>query len=128
MFLLLISSCLRLLPFLSGFLLFKALYKDLFAGVSLEQELVHVVVRMHEPLNGVDSVVMSEDTVDGGAAVTLASIEHVSLRAWDQAVEKLPDLHVLRDVTRSVTELVLQKGISLGLLDQIDDAFGVTIL
>lgn len=69
---------------------------------------------MHESLYGVYAVVVSEDTVNGCAAIALAAVEEVALRTGDQAVKELSDFHVLSNVTRCVAEFILQKRVCLG--------------
>jgi hypothetical protein len=43
-------------------------------------------------------------------------------------VEKLPYFHVLSDVRGIIAEFVLEEGVGLGFLDEVDDALRVTIL
>lgn len=71
---------------------------------------------MHESLDGVYAVVVSEHAVYGCAAIALAAVEEVALGPGDQAVKELSDFHVLSNVTRCVAEFILQKRICLGFL------------
>ena len=59
--------------------------------------LVNTVVRMHQALNSIDSIVMAEDSVNSCAAITLILLDFTIL-SWDQIVEKLTYLHVLSDI------------------------------
>lgn len=96
-------------------------------SVLLAQVHVHVLVGVHEALDRVDAVVVSQHSVHGRAPVALAHglLHHVPR---DKGVKELPNFHVLSDVGGRVAELVLDRGVCLRLLDQVDDALEVAIL
>lgn len=86
---------------------------------------------MHQLLHSVNTVVVSQHTVYRGSPVS--SWSHVvvavfDLAAGNQTVEELPNPHVLGDVTGSIAEFVLEKGIGEGFLDEVDDALCVSVL
>ena len=84
---------------------------------------------MHEPLDGVDAVVVPEDPVDGRPPIALpAAPRDLLLHPRDQRLEELPDPHVLRDVRRGVAEFILQEGVCPRFLDKADDGVGVPVL
>lgn len=101
--LLFLLTLLRVDPAISRLLLLQLhpLDDSLDPAVLLTQILVHVLVRVHESLHSVYSIVVSEDAVHGGATVARGGsgvLVGATLGAGDQGIEELADSHVLRDV------------------------------
>ena len=88
--------------------------------------LIDVVVRMHQALYSINSIIMSKDSIYCSSSIALA-FNKLSRLSWDKVLEELSNLHILSDIRGSVTKLVLQKRISISFLDQIYDAFKVSV-
>jgi hypothetical protein len=100
--LLFLLTLLRVDPSISRLLLLQLhpLDDSLDPAILLTQILVHVLIRVHESLHCVYSIVVPEDSVHGGATVTRGGggVLVGALGAGDQGIEELADSHVLRDV------------------------------
>ena len=72
---------------------------------------------------------MPENSVNSGSTIPKRGTPRdLLLHPGDQRFEKLTDPHVLGYVRRGVTELILQQGVCIGFLDQIDNAIGMPVL
>ena len=98
----------------------------MFLRILLEEMLIDVVVRVHQALYSVNSIIMSKDSIYCSSSIALA-FNKLSRLPGNKVLEELPYLHILCNIRGSVTKLVLQERISISFLDQIYDAFKVSV-
>ena len=82
---------------------------------------------MHQSLNSVNPIIVSKYPIDSCPPVSRV-FHYFATLPRDQVVEKLPYFHVLSNVRGIIAEFVLEEGVGLGFLDEVDDTLRVTIL